>query len=216
MNTKRFEIKNILGTNPIFMSLVFIPTIILLFAGLSTRSLWGPEGRWAEVVREMILTGNYFLPTINGRIYFDKPLLSYWVIVPFSLIGDVTEFTSRLPSVIFGAGVVFITYAIGGRLFNKRISFISAYVLSTSFMFTFWSKTASAEAMNLFMIWFALWVYISFDIEHNLLNVIIFYVSLAIAAFCKGPVAPAVILFSLVSYHVFETIVKKMGFQKPT
>src|SRR5262249_49762572 len=49
----------------------------LFLIKLGDRSLWGSEGRWSEVTREMQLTQNYFWPTINGRVYYDKPLLSY-------------------------------------------------------------------------------------------------------------------------------------------
>ena len=74
----------------------------LFLSGLSLRSLWGSEGRWAVVAREMMQTGNYFLPTINGQVYFDKPLLSYWAIIPFSWFTGVTETSARLPGALAG------------------------------------------------------------------------------------------------------------------
>ena len=62
----------------------------LFFIKLGDRSLFGSEGRWSEVTREMRLTENYFWPTINGRVYYDKPLLSYWLITAVAgLSGDV-------------------------------------------------------------------------------------------------------------------------------
>jgi len=163
----------------------------------------------------MLLSKNYFLPTINGRVYFDKPLLSYWVILPFSLLtGGITELTTRLPSAIFGLGTVLITYKIGMHLFSKRSSIISAWILASSFMFIFWSKTASAETMNMFMVWLALWIYLSRKISHKPIYAIIFYITLAISAFCKGLVAPFLVIFSLLFTNLFESIlnVKKTGF----
>ena len=52
---------------------VLLLTAILYFAKLGARALWASEFRWAEIAREMLLTHNYFWPTINGRVFFDKP-----------------------------------------------------------------------------------------------------------------------------------------------
>lgn len=98
-----------LGRGPIRSRLWSVALIVLglsallLFARLGERSLWGQEGRWSEVAREMRLSGNYFWPTINGKVYFDKPLLTYWLVVGAShLTGDVSEVAARLPSAAAG------------------------------------------------------------------------------------------------------------------
>ncbi|MCX8023267.1 MAG: glycosyltransferase family 39 protein [Syntrophorhabdaceae bacterium] len=195
-----------MGEEKILFFVIFIATAILYFSGLSIRSLWGPEGRWAAIVREMILTGDYFLPTINGKVYFDKPLLSYWAIIPFAFIWDeVGEFSLRLPSALFGILSIFIIYLIGKYLFGKKASLISTVILATSFMFIFWSKTASAEMLNLFMVWFALFLYLHLDIPNKTTHAVLFYIILAISAFCKGPVAPSLVLFSLLFTNLFES-----------
>jgi len=38
--------------------------VLCTFCCLGARSLWGSEDRWAEIVREMRLTGDYFQPCI--------------------------------------------------------------------------------------------------------------------------------------------------------
>jgi 4-amino-4-deoxy-L-arabinose transferase-like glycosyltransferase len=176
--------------------LVFL-SIILLFSGLSIRSLWGSEGRWAEVAREMMQSGNYFLPTINGIIYFDKPLLSYWAIILFSIKGVVTEASSRMPSAVSGIGAVLLTFAIGRRLFGSRAGMISAMLLLTSVMFLLWSRTASAEMLNLSMVWLVFWIFLMGNNEMRSLHIISLYIVGAVAAFCKGLVGPAVIFASI-------------------
>src|SRR6266481_7077377 len=62
-------------------ALVLILTAILFFARLGARALWSSEFRWAEIAREMLATHNYFWPTINGHVYYDKPLGSYWLVI---------------------------------------------------------------------------------------------------------------------------------------
>jgi 4-amino-4-deoxy-L-arabinose transferase-like glycosyltransferase len=199
------------GQNWVLPGLLLLMSAILLLAGLSIRSLWGSEGRWTEVVREMIRSGNYFLPTINGKVYFDKPLLSYWAILPFSSKGIVTEASSRLPSAISGIGAVLLTFAIGRRLFGSRAGAISAMLLLTSVMFILWSRTASAEMLNLFTIWLALWVFLTDDYRNRLAPIASLYILGAIAAFCKGLVGPAVIFTSIGFCSTVELFVDLKG-----
>ena len=50
------------------------------FAGLEYRTLLHPdEGRYAEIPLEMVATGDWLTPRLNGLKYFEKPPLQYWV-----------------------------------------------------------------------------------------------------------------------------------------
>ena len=60
--------------------LFWVLAVLLLFLNLGIGGLRGSEGRWADVVRLMILNGDYLHPMINFEAYFDKPLVSYWII----------------------------------------------------------------------------------------------------------------------------------------
>jgi len=74
------------GRNRFALKLAFLLGFsALLFAWqLGNSSVVSEEFRWAEIGREMRDTGNYFHPTINGQIYYDKPVGSYWFIVAAS------------------------------------------------------------------------------------------------------------------------------------
>lgn len=165
---------------------------VLLFPGLSVRSLWGSEGRWAVVAREMMRSGNYFLPTINGEIYFDKPLFSYWAIIPFALKGGVTEAAARMPGVLAGIMTVVLIFVMGRALFGSAAGFLSGMTLLTSFMFVSWARTASGEMLNLLGIWCMLWIFLSGGHAGRPWHLVMLYCTGALVAFCKGPVGPAV------------------------
>lgn len=188
------------------MAVLVAAAAILFCSGLSMRSLWGSEGRWAVVTREMMLSGNYFLPTINGQIYFDKPILSYWAIVPFSWFTGVTETSARLPGALAGVGTVAIIFALGRRLFGRTAGFLSGAVLLTTAMFGFWSRTASAELLNVLAIWLMLWVLARGERRPSFPAYLTFYLVAAISAFCKGPVAPAVALITTAALSCTEMI----------
>ena len=75
----------------------------ILLCNLSGYKLLDPdEGRYAEIPREMMESGNYVLPRLNYVPYLEKPPLMYWTTVAsFKLLG-MHEWSLRLVSAVFG------------------------------------------------------------------------------------------------------------------
>ena len=167
--------------------------ILLLFCLLGARSLWGSEGRWAEIAREMVLRNDYFHPTINWAPYFDKPLFTYWVIVAASWItGTINEFTSRLPNAAAGLGALWATVLMGKRIFSRHAGYLAGWLLLTSFGFLFWSRTACADMENVAFIMLAvLWYRLNAD-RADFPRFLVFYLICAVGAHFKG--LPAAVL----------------------
>ncbi len=118
----------------------------MFFARLGARALWSSEFRWAEIAREMQLTSRYFWPTINGRVYFDKPLGSYWLVLAATrLTGGLDETSARLPCAIAGLFGVWLVMLVGRRLYDDRTALLAGLILATSFSFVFFSRHASAD-----------------------------------------------------------------------
>lgn len=119
---------------------------VMFFARLGARALWSSEFRWAEIAREMHLTARYFWPTLNGRVYYDKPLGSYWLVLGAAeLTGKVDETAARLPCAIAGLLGVWLLIALARRLYDQRTALLAGLILATSFSFVFFSRHASAD-----------------------------------------------------------------------
>ncbi len=129
---------------------VLVLAAVLFLARLGARALWSSEFRWAEIAREMLVTHNYFWPTINGHVYYDKPLGSYWLVIfstPFT--GGLDEAATRLPCAIAGILAVAILMLLVRRLYDARTAILSGAILATSFSFVFFSRHASADVETL-------------------------------------------------------------------
>ena len=173
--------------------LLFLAAVILLFCGLGTGGLWGSEGRWAEVVREMFLTRDFFHPTNNGEPYFDKPLLTYWFIAVITAItGMLNEWVVRIPSAVSGLVVIGAMRWIGGRLWSARTSRLAAWILLSTYGFVLWGRTAAADMENLAAIILALAWYCSRKDHPDFRSFLVFYLILSLGSLCKGLTAAVV------------------------
>ena len=113
---------------------------LLLFAlfgfKLGDRALWSPdEGRYSEIPREMVASGDYITPRLNGVKYFEKPPLFYWLqSVSIRLFG-VNEWSLRFWTAAFAYLGCLAVYGSGRSLFGRRAGLISAAVLATSLLY---------------------------------------------------------------------------------
>ncbi len=55
---------------------------VLYLTALGSRDFWAPvEPRYAEIARVMFLKGEWIVPTVNGDLYTDKPILFFWLVL---------------------------------------------------------------------------------------------------------------------------------------
>src|SRR5690349_18380279 len=87
------------------------------FATLDFRKLQHPdEGRYAEIAREMVESGDWVTPRLNGLKYFEKPPLQYWLTAASFVAFGFNEWAARLtPALGALLGLIAIGYA-GARI----------------------------------------------------------------------------------------------------
>lgn len=106
--------------------------LLLAAAWLATgaiRPLLEPdEGRYAEIPREMWLSGDWVTPHLNGVVYFEKPPLQYWgTAVAYTLFG-LHEWTARLWSLVLSLLALPLVHAVASRLHGSREAGIAAAI----------------------------------------------------------------------------------------
>jgi len=167
--------------------LLLFAAFFLLFWALGDRALWSSEGRWAEITREMFISGDFFHPTIGGEPYFDKPLFTYWVIAAVSAVtGRLDELIIRLPSAIAGLIALACTVYLGRRLWSRQTGWLAGGFLLTSYGLLVYSHVASAETENLAAIMLAVAWYWSRRDRPGFVSFLVFYLILFIGSHMKG------------------------------
>ena len=111
--------------------------ICLLFTFmLENRPLTVPdEGRYVEIPREMVVSGNYLTPRLNGVKYFEKPVFFYWLEAFSIKVFGLNEFTLRLWPALFALFGCLAVAVSGARMFGRRTGLLSAVVLATSILY---------------------------------------------------------------------------------
>ena len=108
---------------------------LLWFGTLEQRRLINPdEGRYAEIPREMVASGDWLTPRLNGFKYFEKPALQYWATATaFSAFGE-HHWTARLwPALTGFLGVLFTAFATT-RLFGRQAGLLAGAILGGSLL----------------------------------------------------------------------------------
>jgi len=106
---------------------------VIWFGNLQYRDLFQTdEGRYAEIPREMLASGDWVTPRLDGFKYFEKPVLQYWTTaIAYRLFGE-SNWTSRLWTALTGfLGVLMAAWA-GLRLFDRRTAWCAALLLGSS------------------------------------------------------------------------------------
>lgn len=120
--------RDLLGLTAVF-GLVF-------FFQLGDTALVNPdEARYAEIPREMLATGDWVLPRLNGVHYFEKPPLVYWCVAGFMRVFGSNEFAVRATPALFALGGVLLTYAAARHRHDRATGLAAATVLGTSILY---------------------------------------------------------------------------------
>jgi 4-amino-4-deoxy-L-arabinose transferase-like glycosyltransferase len=108
----------------------------LWLAGLGARPLFNPdEGRYAEIPREMLASGDWVLPHLNGLVYAEKPPLQYWATALSYRCFGLTEFAARLYGALCALGTIGLVWALAKRLGGEQAAWRAAAMLAGMLIF---------------------------------------------------------------------------------
>jgi 4-amino-4-deoxy-L-arabinose transferase-like glycosyltransferase len=169
------------------------------------------EGRNAEVGREMKESGAWLVPTYNGVDYLDKPAF-YFKAVALSLaaFGN-NETAARLPSAVFGVGLVLLVFAFCRKVYGTRCGLLAAIVVAATPLFLANARTVIFDIALAFFVCAAIFAgYLAETVEGKARTgwYLLGAASAGFATLVKGPVGfliPALVLL------VFNRVAGRRG-----
>ena len=153
---------------------------VIWFGTLGIRPLYkADESRYGEISREMVASGDWITPRLNGFKYFEKPPLQYWATAAlFELLGE-HDWVARLWTALIGfAGIAMVLYA-GNRLFGPPIGRYAAAVLATSPLYILLGQVNTLDMSVSFFLSAAIFAFV-------LGHMLVFWAACALAVLSKG------------------------------
>ena len=138
---------NALHKNTFFACALFAAFTLISLYVLGIRTLVPPdEGRYAEMAREMFISGDWVTTRLNGIKYFEKPPLQAWMnALSFALFG-LGDWQARLWTGLCGIGGVLLTGYTGSKVFGPRVGFYAALVLGSCF---YWVACGQINSLDM-------------------------------------------------------------------
>lgn len=116
--------------NRVYLYVLFSIYLLVYILPLGVRPLVIPdETRYAEIPREMIQSGDWTAPHLNGLRYFEKPPLGYWLnAVSMSMFGE-NAFAVRLPTALSAGASAFLVWLLWGYAREENDDAVTAPML---------------------------------------------------------------------------------------
>lgn len=183
--------------------------LIVFFSLIWQLGVWGltesSEARYAEIPREMMLSGNFLLPKYLGILHFDKPLMTYWITALGYKIWGINAFGARFFLQVAFIVQLILVYRMAKILFYSRKVALYALICYAAIPLTLISiRNLTTDAyLNTFAL-LAVYLYCLFRKNSNLLALYGFFFVLGVAIFTKGPFALILPLLALypINQHI--------------
>jgi 4-amino-4-deoxy-L-arabinose transferase-like glycosyltransferase len=119
---------------------------LLWFLPLNQPHLFDPdEGRYAEIPREMVASGDWVTPRLDAIKYFEKPPLGYWATAAaFEIFGQ-HAWTVRLWPALSGMFGLMLTWALGRRLYDQRSALLAVMVQASALLYVALARIATLD-----------------------------------------------------------------------
>ncbi|TWT98495.1 phospholipid carrier-dependent glycosyltransferase [Stieleria varia] len=108
------------------------------------------ETRYAQIALNMIETGDWVTPMLDGQPYLDKPPLMYWcTALSLRFMGE-NEFAARFPSTLSAIMTIVVVYLLGSKIVGRRAAWVAAIALALCGGFVMAGRFVILDAMLTF------------------------------------------------------------------
>ncbi|QIW10645.1 glycosyltransferase family 39 protein [Francisella sp. LA112445] len=138
----------------IIILLVIYVVYFIIFLGHRHLSI-PDEGRYPEIAREMLSTGNWVTPLINGVPFLDKPPLYYWLEATSMHFFGINAWAIRLPQALFGILGCISIYSFGRYFYSRFAGVLASFILAANVLYFFEAHYANMDLIVANLLWIA-------------------------------------------------------------
>jgi len=185
------------------------------------------ESRFAQASRQMRESGDYVVPTIQGKPRLNKPPLIYWLQVASARVfapssGD-SIWMYRVPSLLAAIGAVLVTWRLGCLMFGPAAGLLAGFMIAASPVIFWEARQARADMVLLFfttVAMSALWRLLGSSSHQDpavidrfrdpagelkpksAVNLVVLWAAIAAGILVKGPITPLVVVLTVLTLMV--------------
>ncbi len=184
----RFNILN--SSRAVHLFIIILMWAAIYLPQLGGRGIGRNEGRRMIPAVEMVKSGDWVNPDYCGTPYYRKPPMINWMIASsFTLFGNFSEFTARLPIALLILFTALMSYSFNQSWFNRPGAFILSAMILMGFGMIERGRTATIESVYTCWSLLAVFSWLSFQLKNNnkFIAWIVPMIFLGLGMLTKGP-----------------------------
>lgn len=138
--------------------MAFLVAVLLVLAALRPLAI-PDEGRYGEIGRWMLVSGDWLVPRVNGIPFFHKPPLLYWLEASSLWVFGVTGWSVRLVVVAHAAMMLVVSYLAIRRVSTAQHAHTAVWMLGSSLSFLIGGQYVNHDMIVAAWISVALWCF---------------------------------------------------------
>jgi 4-amino-4-deoxy-L-arabinose transferase-like glycosyltransferase len=164
----------------------------------------------AQIARNMITSGDWVTPRLDGVVYLEKPPLIYWLIAASYKIFGIHDWAARVPMALASLAVCWFTTAFGIWAFGRRAGFYAGLCIATCVGLFLFTRVLIPDVMLTFTTGLAMWAFLrALDNEelHPRLWTFLFAASLGVGLLLKSLIA---VVFPLAAGVIYLALTRQL------
>jgi 4-amino-4-deoxy-L-arabinose transferase-like glycosyltransferase len=164
----------------------------------------------AQIARNMLTSGDWVTPRLDGVVYLEKAPLIYWLIAGSYKIFGVHDWVARIPVALSCLAVCWVTTAFGLWAFGRRAGFYAGLCAATCVGLFLFTRVLIPDVMLTFTIALAMWAFLrALDEEepHPRFWAFLFAANLGLGLLLKSLIA---VVFPLGAAVIFLALTRQL------
>lgn len=155
--------------------------------------------QYAEMSREMMVSGDYLHLYDRGKDYLDKPPFLFWASAASMKVFGANNFGYKLPSILFALWAMFALYRLAKLLYDEPTARMAAFILGCCQGMFLMTNDVRTDTILMSWVITAIWLIKEWEQSGRLKYLLLGAAAISFGMMTKGPVALLVPVFAFAS-----------------